>query len=152
MVISCTLLFAAFWISACRSLVAGLFLASKINSCGCHGMMANLSQSERKELTGVSLSGQQHICTFEPLRPQVKDKHAPVELESWPLSRLKVACWKGHRLNLFHLLFSPYLFFLLPQHCQMTSKWALLQWRADIVKCPSRWCRKRQSVPRRRLG
>ncbi len=48
MVISCTFLFVAFWISGCRSLVSGLFLASKMNSCGCHDMMANLSQSERK--------------------------------------------------------------------------------------------------------
>lgn len=79
--------------------------------------MANLSRSER-ELTGVSLSG--GICTLcgqcgDPLRVEVKDKHTPVELESRPLSRLKVACWKGRRVDIFHFHFHHiFIFFAFP--------------------------------------
>lgn len=37
-----------------------------------------------------------------------------MELESRPLSRLKVACWKGRRVDIFHFYFRRIYFFAFP--------------------------------------
>ncbi len=95
-------------------------------------------RAKERELTGVSqwAAAYLHIWRKDPLRPQVKNKHAPVELESWPLSRLKVACWKGLQPNLFHLLFSPYLFFCFPNiakwhQSELCFSGELISWNAQ---------------------
>ncbi len=155
MVISCTFcLFVAFWISGCRSLVSGLFLASKMNSCGCHDMMLNLSQSERKRVDrrlSQWAAAYLHIWHKYFYGPRLKSNTL-----LWSWSRASQSTEGCLLKRPSAKLIPPFIFslfiFLLSQHCQMTSKWAPLQWRADIVKCPSRWCWKRQSVPRRRLG
>lgn len=69
------------------------------------GWRQNFSESARsKEFTGVSLSGQRGVFAHcEVFWPQVKDKHTSVVLQSWPFTRLELACWKGHWLDVIHL-------------------------------------------------
>ncbi len=155
MVISCTFcLFVAFEFLVCRSLVSGLFLASKMNSCGCHDMMLNLSQSERKRddrRLSQWAAAYLHIWHKYFYGPRLKTNTL---LWSWSrASQSTEGCLlKRPSAKLIPPFISPYLFFCFPNiakwhQSELRFSGELISWNAQAGDAENG-----NLFPRRRLG